>query len=84
VFRVAGAGWVSAEWCGDVSARLPWVTLYQPDRAAPQSGGRFDDLAKLIDALKLTADRSCARSRCRRLAWCGRMRRVTNHNHRPT
>jgi hypothetical protein len=55
VFRVRtaveslpSAGWVFVEWCGDAPATLSWVTLYEPGRAAPQSGGPYDAIAALV------------------------------------
>jgi hypothetical protein len=47
---LAGAGCVSVERCGDAPARLPWLALYEPGNAVPQSGGAFDALAALVES----------------------------------
>jgi hypothetical protein len=34
VAAMPGASWVSVDYAGDVSASVPWLTLYQPDTAS--------------------------------------------------
>lgn len=49
VADLPGARWVSVEWCGDVPASLPWVTVYEPGNAVPMIGGTFAAVAARIE-----------------------------------
>ncbi len=51
VQAMPGAAWISVDYAGDVSATLPWLTLYQPDTASLLSeavAGRLSDLVKSV------------------------------------
>jgi hypothetical protein len=54
---IPGAGWVSVEWCVGAPRNEGWVRLYEPGRAEPQSGVKWDKLARLIEDVAINAAR---------------------------